>query len=123
MGDDSGIGANTEIPSDTIIGKNVMLSRRCFVLHRNHEFSRIDIPIIKQGFKETKKLIIEDDCWIGLNSILTPGRHVSKGTIVGMGSVLTKDFPEYSIVGGNPAKLIKSRLAQADVEKTQITPT
>jgi maltose O-acetyltransferase len=123
MGDNSGIGANTEIPSDTIIGKNVMLSRRCFVLHRNHEFSRIDIPIIKQGFKETKKLIIEDDCWIGLNSILTPGRHVSKGTIVGMGSVLTKDFPEYSIVGGNPAKLIKSRLTQAEVEKIQITPT
>ena len=54
MGDNSGIGANTEIPSDTIIGKNVMLSRRCFVLHRNHEFSRIDIPIIKQGFKESK---------------------------------------------------------------------
>jgi maltose O-acetyltransferase len=100
-----------------------MLSRRCFVLHRNHEFSRIDIPIIKQSFKETKKLIIEDDCWIGLNSILTPGRHVSKGTIVGMGSVLTKDFPEYSIVGGNPAKLIKSRLTQAEVEKIQITPT
>jgi maltose O-acetyltransferase len=123
MGGNSGIGANTEIPSDTIIGKNVMLSRRCFVLHRNHEFSRIDIPIIKQGFKETKKLIIEDDCWIGLNSILTPGRHVSKGTIVGMGSVLTKDFPEYSIVGGNPAKLIKSRLTQAEVEKIQITPT
>jgi maltose O-acetyltransferase len=123
MGDNSGIGANTEIPSDTIIGKNVMLSRRCFVLHRNHEFSRIDIPIIKQGFKETKKLIIEDDCWIGLNSILTPGRHVSKGSIVGMGSVLTKDFPEYSIVGGNPAKLIKSRLTQAEVEKIQITPT
>ena len=109
MGDDSGIGANTEIPSDTIIGKNVMLSRRCYVLHRNHEFKRTDIPIIEQGFKETKRLIIEDDCWIGLNSLLTPGRHIKKGTIVAMGSVLTKDFPEYSIVGGNPAKFIKSR--------------
>lgn len=109
MGDDSGIGANTEIPSDTIIGKNVMLSRRCFVLHRNHEFGRTDIPIIQQGFKETKRLVIEDDCWVGLGCILTPGRHIKKGTIVAMGSVLTKDFPEYSIVGGNPAKFIKSR--------------
>lgn len=109
MGDDSGIGANTEIPSDTVIGKYVMLSRRCFVLHRNHEFSRTDIPIIEQGFKETKRLVIEDDCWVGLGCILTPGRHIKKGTIVAMGSVLTKDFPEYSIVGGNPAKLIKIR--------------
>lgn len=41
---------------------------------------------------------------------MTPGRHVSKGTIVAMGSVLTKDFPTYSIVGGNPAIFIKSRL-------------
>jgi acetyltransferase-like isoleucine patch superfamily enzyme len=40
---------------------------------------------------------------------MTPGRHISKGTIIGMGSILTKDFPPYSVVGGNPAKLIKSR--------------
>lgn len=109
MGDNSGIGANTQIPSDTIIGKNVMLSRRCFILDRNHEFSRIDIPINNQGFKERRRTVIEDDCWIGLNSILTPGRHVNRGTIVAMGSVLTKDFPEFSIVGGNPAKFLKSR--------------
>ena len=58
-----------------------------------------------------KQTIIEDDVWIGLRTILTPGRHVAKGTIVGMGSVLSKDFPPYSIVGGAPAKLIRNRLA------------
>lgn len=110
IGDDSGIGANTQIPSDTIIGNNVILSRNCFILNRNHSFDRTDIPINNQGFKPALQTIIDDDCWIGMNSLLTPGRHVKKGTIVAMGSVLTKDFPEYSIVGGNPAKLIKSRL-------------
>lgn len=110
MGDDSGIGEQTQLPPDTIIGKNVMVSRFVFVLHRNHEFARTDIPIINQGFKPFKKTIIEDDCWIGLGCYLTPGRHIKKGTIIAMGSVLTKDFPEYSIVGGNPAKLIKSRI-------------
>lgn len=110
IGDDSGIGANTQIPSDTIIGNNVMLSRRCFILHRNHSFDSIDVPIVEQGFKETKQTIIGDDCWIGMNSLLTPGRKISKGTIVAMGSVFTKDFPAYSVVGGNPAKLIKSRI-------------
>lgn len=114
IGDESGIGANTQLPSDTIIGNNVMLSRRCFILHRNHCFDRIDVPIIEQGFKGTKRTIIEDDCWIGMNSLLTPGRKISKGTIVAMGSVLTKDFPAYSIVGGNPAKLIKSRIDEKD---------
>ena len=60
-------------------------------------------------FTLVSDIIIEDDVWIGLRSILTPGRHVQKGTIVAIGSVLTKDFPPYSVVGGNPAKVIKSR--------------
>lgn len=110
IGDESGIGANTRIPSNTVIGNNVIISRNIFILHRNHEFGRTDIPINHQGFKPAKQTIIEDDCWIGMNSLLTPGRHIRKGTIVAMGSVLTRDFPEYSIVGGNPAKLIKSRI-------------
>lgn len=110
IGDESGIGANVDLPEDTIIGKNVMISRNVFILNRNHRYDRLDIPINDQGFYETKQTIIEDDVWIGLRSILTPGRVVRKGSIVAMGSVLTKDFPEYSIVGGNPAKFIKSRV-------------
>lgn len=62
-----------------------------------------------QGRVECKTTIIEDDVWIGRDVKMTPGRHIEKGTIIGMGSVLTKDFPEYSIVGGNPAKLIRYR--------------
>ena len=110
IGDESGIGANVDLPEGTIIGKNVMISRNVFILNRNHRYDRLDIPINDQGFYETKQTIIEDDVWIGLRSILTPGRVVRKGSIVAMGSVLTKDFPEYSIVGGNPAKFIKSRV-------------
>ncbi len=110
MGDDSGIGARAHLTGQVIIGKCVMISRDCMIWHGNHEFKRTDIPIIQQGLKPSKTTIIEDDVWIGMRSILTPGRHVSKGTIVAMGSVLTRDYPAYSIVGGNPAKVIKSRL-------------
>lgn len=117
MGDESGIGAHCDIPEDLIIGKHVMISRNVFILNRNHKFDRIDIPINDQGFYDSKQTIIEDDVWIGLRSILTPGRRVRKGTIVAMGSVLTKDFPEYSIVGGNPSKLIKSRLENKEDQK------
>lgn len=109
MGDGSGIGANTQIPSDTIIGENTIVSRNIFILPRNHRHDRTDIPIKAQGYDPDKRTVIGDDCWIGMNSLLTPGRTISKGTIVAMGSVLTKDFPPYSIVGGAPAKFIKSR--------------
>jgi maltose O-acetyltransferase len=114
MGDYSGIGAHAEIPNNTKIGANVMISRNVFILNRNHRYDLLDRPINEQGFNESKQTIIEDDVWIGLRSILTPGRHIQKGTIVAMGSVLTKDFPPYSVVGGNPAKVIKSRRPDTD---------
>jgi maltose O-acetyltransferase len=110
MGDDSGIGARTRIPNNTIIGKNDIFGRDCLILTRNHEFADVNIPIVKQGFRPYQQTVVEDDCWIGLRCLFTPGRHVKKGTIIGMGSVVTKDFPEYSIIGGAPAKFIKSRI-------------
>lgn len=109
MGDESGIGCNTHIPNDTYIGNNVILGRHCYFLERNHIYDRTDIPINYQGKAATKQTIIEDDCWIGMYSLFTPGRHISKGTVIGMGSVVTHDYPEYSIIGGAPAKFIRSR--------------
>jgi maltose O-acetyltransferase len=56
-----------------------------------------------------KKTVIEDDVWIGQNVIFTPDRYVKKGSIIAAGCVLSKDFPEYSIIGGNPPRLIGAR--------------
>ena len=110
IGDNSGIGVNACIPSNTKIGNDVMMGPNCYILPHNHAYDRTDIPMWKQGFTEKKQTIIEDDCWIGRDVTMTPGRIIRKGSIIAAGAVLTKDFPEYSIVGGNPAKLIKSRL-------------
>lgn len=109
IGDFSGIGVNCFVPDDIVIGKDVMMGPNCFILDRNHLVDRVDIPMRGRGFV-FKKTIIEDDVWIGRQCIFTPGRIVKKGTIVGAGTVLCKDFPEYSIVGGNPSRLIKSRV-------------
>ncbi len=65
--------------------------------------------MIFQGHSERKQTIIGDDVWIGRQVIFTPGRKVANGTIIGVGCVLTKDFPEYSVIGGNAGKLIRSR--------------
>nr|WP_143033346.1 DapH/DapD/GlmU-related protein [Prevotellamassilia timonensis] len=56
------------------------------------------------------KVIIEDDCWIGFNVIILPGVTIGKGSIIGAGAVVTKSIPPYSVAGGVPAKVIKSRL-------------
>lgn len=110
IGDYSGIGANCFLPNNIIIGKYVMMAPEVFIANNNHEFVDISTPMCFQGYRESKITIIEDDCWIGRRVIMTPGRHIGKGTIVAAGSVLTKDFDEYSIIGGNPAKLIKKRV-------------
>lgn len=109
IGDCSGIGANVDMPHDIIIGSHVMLGRQTHIFAANHTFDRKDIPMNSQRTVIRKQTIIEDDCWIGLRVILLPGKTIKKGTIVGAGSVVTKNFDEYSIIGGNPARLIRIR--------------
>lgn len=110
IGNNSGIGINCHVPSDIIIGENVMMGPNCYIFSANHAFNRIDIPMIEQGFNAPKKTIIENDVWIGRGVVFTPGRKVAHGTVVGAGCVLTKDFPEFSVIGGNPSRMIKSRI-------------
>ncbi|MFV0397065.1 MAG: acyltransferase [Bacteroidales bacterium] len=111
IGDNSGIGIECIVPSDIIIGDNVLMGPRVVMTGggTTHEFSRTDIPIRLQGRKKNPSIIIGDDVWIGRQSIINQGRVIYKGTIIAAGSVVTRDFPEYSIIGGNPAKLIRKR--------------
>ena len=62
-----------------------------------------------QEAAEEKPVIIGNDVWIATRAIILPGVHVGNGAIIAAGSVVTRDVPDYSIVGGNPAKVIKMR--------------
>jgi len=108
IGNNSGIGINCTVPDDIEIGEDVLMGPQCYILDRNHIVDRTDIPMRGRG-SIRKKTIIENDVWIGRQCLFTPGRIVRTGTIIAAGTVLTKDFPEYSIVGGNPSKILKSR--------------
>lgn len=57
------------------------------------------------------EIIIGDDVWIGTNSIVLSGVTIGQGSVVAAGSVVTKSFPPYSVIGGNPARLIKKRFS------------
>jgi maltose O-acetyltransferase len=109
IGNNSGIGMNSRIGS-VCIGNNVLMGPDCCILSNNHEFKRVDIPMTQQGYMGDKKVIIEDDVWIGQRVIILPGVIIGKGSILGAGSVITKNVAPYSIMGGNPAKLIRKRL-------------
>ena len=110
LGDNSGLGINCMNPSDIMIGKDIMMGPNCYILSPNHKVSDLSVPMNRQGLVKKRRTIIEDDVWIGRDVTLTPGRHIAKGTVIGACCLLCKDFPEYSIVGGNSSRLIKSRL-------------
>ncbi len=110
IGNNSGLGLRCVVPDGSIIGDNVMMGPDCYIHSRNHAFERIDIPMMKQGYSETKPITIEDDVWIGRGVTIMVGRHIAKGSIIAACCVLTKDFPEYSVVGGNPSRIIRSRI-------------
>lgn len=110
IGDESGVGDNARIGYGVKIGSNVMMGRNVTIFTNNHRTDRIDIPMTKQGVTEISPLHIEDDVWIGERVIITPGCcKVGKGSILAAGAIVTKDVAPYSVVGGNPAKLIRFR--------------
>jgi maltose O-acetyltransferase len=109
IGDNSGLGINCHVPGDLVVGRNVMMGPNCYIFGANHAFDRVDVPIIEQGFEPPRQTVIDDDVWIGRNVCFTPGRHVKEGAVIGAECLLSKDFPPYSVVGGNPSRLLRSR--------------
>lgn len=109
IGDNSGIGVNCEINGSVKIGKNVMMGPEVVIYTSNHSFKDINIPMNEQGYSLENPVEIEDDVWIGRRVIILDGVKIGKGSIIGAGSIVTKSIEPYSIVGGNPAKVIKSR--------------
>lgn len=113
IGNNSGIGINCIIiGGPVIIGNFVLIGPDVKIIRTSHQFNNTEIPIFYQGFKKEVELLICDDVWIGANSIILPGCHrIGKGSIIGAGSIVTKDVLDYTIVGGSPAKVLKNRKA------------
>jgi galactoside O-acetyltransferase len=91
-------------PELVTIGEDVWLTRNVTILtHFNPSESLRDFI----GDIVCKEVVIEDGVFIGIGSIILPGVRIGKNSVVGAGSVVTKDVPPYTIVAGNPATVIK----------------
>ena len=109
LGDYSGIGINAHISGTCTIGSYVMMGPNVTIITRNHKHDDLQQPMMFQGFEEEKPVVIGDDVWIGERVMIMPGVHIGKGSIIAAGAVVTHDVPEYAVVGGVPAKIIKMR--------------
>lgn len=109
IGDHSGIGKNSFLQGYVQIGNHVMMGQDCLIYTENHRFDRCDCTIDSQGYQEPRPVIIEDDVWIGGRVIILPGVIIGQGAIIGAGAVVTHNVPPFSVVGGNPARIIRNR--------------
>ncbi len=106
IGDRTRIGISNVLIGPVTIGNDVMFAQNVVLSGLNHGYENINLPPSLQKV-ETKPIIIEDEVWIGANAVVTAGVTIGKHSIVAAGCVVVKDVPPYSIVGGNPGKLLK----------------
>ena len=109
IGDYSSLNINCWLGNDTVIGNDVMMGPEIIIISGSHNFERTDISMREQGAPPRRAVVIGNDVWIGTRSIILPGVNIGSHSIIGAGSVVTKDVPEWAIVAGNPAKIIRFR--------------
>lgn len=90
-----------------VIGNNVLFAGFVHITDHSHGYEDIKKPIIVQPLISKGPIIIEDDCWFGFDCEILSGVHIGKHSIVAARAVVTMDVPPYTIVAGNPAKIVK----------------
>ena len=106
IGDHTRIGIGDVIIGPVNIGNDVIFAQNVVLSGLNHSYEDISIPTRRQKVK-TKTIIVKDEVWIGANAVVTAGVTIGKHSIVAAGCVVVKDVPSYSIVGGNPGRILK----------------
>lgn len=99
------------------IGNYLLAARDVFIRAGNHDYSYSELPFQERGHcakrieynGQVYSVVIEDNVWIGRGAAILSGAHIGKGSVIGAGAVVKGNIPEYSIVIGNPAKVVSNR--------------
>lgn len=99
---------------DVTLGRYVLVGDNVSFRTADHEFAGLNSPIADQG-ERRGNIVVEDDVWLGGNVTILRGVRIGRGAIVGANAVVTRDVPDFSIVGGVPARIIGSRLPATEI--------
>lgn len=92
---------------NVIIEDNVLIADRVFISDADHIYENITKPIMLQGDQYRGTVCLKQGCWLGIGVVIMPGVTIGRNAIVGANSVVTKDVPDFTVVAGCPAKIIK----------------
>ncbi|WP_454784945.1 acyltransferase [Legionella sp. WA2024007413] len=119
IGHGATMSSSKEYPIE--IGSYVMLGPNVSIYCGDHEMNQIGKPMyfMNKDKQSTRsgKVIIKDDVWIGANATILKGVTVGEGVVIAAGSIVTKSIPDYSIVAGIPAKVIKQRFSKEELHQ------
>jgi acetyltransferase-like isoleucine patch superfamily enzyme len=120
------LGYNNLLAGKITIGKYCQLGADVALHATNHPISSMTTYINKnlfngelKGLKEENEIVIGNDVWIGHGVIIVGNINIGNGAILAAGSVITKDVPAYTIVGGVPAKIIKKRFSDQIIQEIE----
>jgi acetyltransferase-like isoleucine patch superfamily enzyme len=106
IGDRTRIGIGNVLIGPVTIGNDVMLAQNVVLSGLNHSYEDVNVSPSRQPV--SKSLIsVSDEVWIGANVTVTSGVSIGKHSVIGSGSVVTKNVPPYSVAVGNPARIVK----------------
>ncbi len=106
IGAQTTIGMSNVLIGPVTIGNQVIIAQNVVISGLNHNYEDANRAIQAQGVR-TAPIIIEDDCWIGANVVITAGTIIGKHCVIAAGAVVTNNVPAFSIAAGNPARVIK----------------
>jgi acetyltransferase-like isoleucine patch superfamily enzyme len=104
--DGASIGIGSIVIGPVLIGEGSACGQNCFIGGQSHHYEDISKNFLRQGV-QTEQVIIGKNVWVGANAVILPGVKIGDNSVVGAGSVIVEDVPAYSVVAGNPAKIIK----------------
>src|SRR5207248_11431674 len=89
------------------VGRHYMFANHCFVADADHRYDDPDLPLTWQGMVSKGPVTIGDNCWFGVNCVVTGGVTIGDRTVVGANSVVTRDLPSGVIAAGAPARVLR----------------
>lgn len=109
IGDDTSMAGNCTISAalSVEIGRAVSFARGVYVADHAHSYSDPSKPILAQGITDIRPVAIGDGAWLGQNAVILPGVRIGQGAVVSANSVVSSDVPDYSVVAGIPARIVR----------------
>jgi len=113
LGSGCSIGRRSTISARNkiVLEADVLLAPSVLIMDHNHEYSDVERPIHAQGITTGGQIFIGRNCWLGQGAVIVCNQGelvLGRNSVVGANAVVTRSFPPFSVVGGNPAKIIKT---------------